>query len=156
MGRLVSFLTHQRHRSAKRGCGGSSRFDQRRSDESSIRPVGRPRPTDVKRSLWTAGLFNADRRVRIGSPRNENIGGTLQHRLVPLIAQEDSGANDSPIGFGLRLAFLRNRRFEIELITRAYRVRQFQLIPAYSRKDMESWLKPGRQQNEDREGMGAG
>src|SRR6266702_7705157 len=69
------------------------------------------------------------RRVRIWSPGNENIGGPLQHRFTPLIAQEDSGANDSPIGFGFRLMHLHNRRFEIELIARAYRVRQPQLIP---------------------------
>src|SRR5271169_5147998 len=109
----------------------------------------------VKRSSWTASLFNAGRRGRVGSPRNENIAETLQHRFTPLIAQEDSGANDSPIGFGLRLAFLQNTRVEIEFVVRAYCVRQPQLIPAHSRKDMESWLKPGRQQNEDREGMGA-
>ena len=110
----------------------------------------------VKRSSWTASLFNAGRRVRVRSPRNENISNALQHRLMPLIAQENSAANDSPIGFGFRLTHLQNSRFEIEPITRAYRVRQSQLIPAHSRKDMESWLKPGRQQNEDREGMGAG
>jgi len=64
------------------------------------------------------------RRVRIWSPGNENIGGTLQHRFTPLIAQEVSVTNDSPIGFGFRLTHLQNRHFEIELITRAYRVRQ--------------------------------
>src|SRR5215216_4677830 len=63
------------------------------------------------------------RRVRVRPSRNENIGATLQHRFAALIAQENSGANDSPIGFGFRLPHLQNRRFEIELITRAYRLR---------------------------------
>jgi hypothetical protein len=31
-------------------------------------------------------------------PRNENIAAMLQYRLALLIAQEDSGANDFPIG----------------------------------------------------------
>ena len=106
---------------------------------------------------WQAfGGTSADRRVRVRSPRDQSIADTLQHRLAPLIAQEVSVTNDSPIGFGLRLAFLQNTRFEIEFVVRAYGVRQPQLIPAQSRKDMESWLKPGRLQDVDREGMGAG
>jgi hypothetical protein len=51
------------------------------------------------------------RRVRIWSPRNENIGGTLQHRFTPWIAQEISVTNDSPIGFGFRLTHFQNRHF---------------------------------------------
>jgi len=59
-----------------------------------------------------------------------------------LIAQENLGVDDAPIGFGFRLTHFQNRRFQVEFFTRAYRVRQFQPIPAHSGKDMESWLKP--------------
>src|SRR6266498_3787968 len=114
-------------------------------------------PRQAARTKLRNGLMGRpSRRVRVRSPRNQNIADTLEHDLSPLNAQEGSVANNSPIGFGLRLTHLQNRRFEIELITRAYRVRQSQLIPAHSRTDMESWLKPSRQQNENREGMGAG
>jgi len=95
------------------------------------------------------------RRVRVRPARNENIGDTLQHRFTLLIAQEVSVANDASVGFGFRLAHLQNRQFEIELISRAYRVRQSHLIPTQSHQDLEVWLKLARQQDEDREGMGA-
>jgi hypothetical protein len=95
----------------------------------------------LSKASWTASLFNAGRRVRVLPSRNKNLGDTLQNRFTPLIAQEDSAANDSPVGFGFRLAHLQNRGFQIELIARAYRFRQPQLIPAQSRKDMESWLE---------------
>jgi hypothetical protein len=88
------------------------------------------------------------------SPRDQNVGETLQHRFSPLIAQEDSMAKDSPVGFGLRLAFLQNSWFEVDLVVRAHRVWQPHLIPAQSRKDMVFWLNLGRQQDE--EGMRGG
>jgi hypothetical protein len=72
-----------------------------------------------------------------------------------LIAQENLGVDDTPIGFGFRLTHFQNCGFEVNLIARAYRVRQPQPIPTQSRKNSESWLKPGRQQNENGEGMGA-
>ena len=81
------------------------RVQERWSDEGSIAAYGAVSAyghgTAVKRSSWTVSLFNASRRVRVGWPRNEKIGDTFQHRPAPLIAQKDSSANDSPVGFGL-------------------------------------------------------
>jgi len=78
---------------------------ERRSDESSIPACGVISAYGlglaVKQPSWTISLFDAGRRVRVGSPRNENIRDTFQHRLAPLIAQEGSKAKNSPIGFGL-------------------------------------------------------
>ena len=83
--------------------------------------------------LWIADYVVLDRielfltrsrRVHIGSPSNEDIGRALQHRFTSLIAQEHSGSNDPPVGFGFRLTHLQDRSFEIERIARAYRVRQ--------------------------------
>jgi hypothetical protein len=78
-------------------------------DEVSIRPVGRPSAYEygaaVKRQSWAASLFNVGRRVRVRSSRNQNSDDTLQYCLSPLIAQEYPEAKDSPIRFGLRLAF---------------------------------------------------
>jgi hypothetical protein len=62
------------------------RVQERRNDESSIAACGAVSATAVKRSSWTASLFNAGRRVRVRSPRDQKIGDALQHRLAPLIA----------------------------------------------------------------------
>src|SRR5262245_33340726 len=72
--------------------------------------------------------------VGVRSPRDQNSGETLQHRLSPLIAQEDSVAKNSPIGFGFRLAFLQNSYVEVEFVVRANWIRQPQFIPAQSCK----------------------
>ena len=93
------------------------------------------------------------RGIRVRPPRNENGGNAFQHRLALLMAQQVSVADYSPVRFRFRGAQLQNRHFEIERVTRAYRVRLLQLIPTQSHQDLEVRLKLTREQDVDRKRM---
>src|SRR5436305_11921411 len=84
---------------------------------------------------------------------HKNIGRALQRRFTLLIAQQNSGENNTSIGFRFGQTHLQNGGFKLKLIVRTYGVRQLQLVPIQSCKNMESWPKLGGQQNENGEGM---
>ena len=107
----------------------------------------RPRRPFNARTSWSEVVeLTRGRCIGLRSSRDEDIGDTLQDRFTFLIAQVNLVAKDAPIGFGLGFAFFQNGQIEIELIARAYRVRQPQLIPTQPSKDMEAWSELGRQQ----------
>src|SRR5215475_13830924 len=86
---------------------------------------------------------------RLRSPRNENVADGLQYDFASLITQTDLVAHDAPIWLRLRLPFLQSGHFKIEFVSWAYRIRQPQLVPAHSGKDIGSRLELGRKRDED-------
>ena len=94
------------------------------------------------RKVPTADIPLEERRIfASGLPRNENGGSAFQHRLALLIAQQVSVADYSPVRFRFRGAQFQNRDFEIERVTRTYRVRQLQLFPTLLDQNLEVRLK---------------
>ena len=111
--------------------------------ETSRGPKGAQQEGMSVSRLWTRSLGN------------ENVADALQDDFASLIAHSGLVAQDASIGFRLRLPLLQNNQFEIEFISRAYRVRQSQLIPTHSGEDMAARLELGRKRDEDCKRVGA-
>ena len=122
--------------------------------------VLRPIATELRTSLGVrfvptaeVALCNRVLRTRVRSPLNEYVGDAFENCFALFVAQDISVSNDPSIRFGFRFAYLQNRHFQIEFITRAHRVRQFHLVPTQSHEHLKMRLKLTSQKDVNREGM---